>query len=165
MEQDLSKRGYSLVELVIVILAIAVLAVIVIARWPDKSNELNGQSKQLASDLRYVQQLSMARNKPYRIQLNLVTGYRFFDDQGNSVPHPAANPGSTMINLGGGITLSGGGVVYLVFDGKGVPYLSSVINQKGTKAVADLTLTLTPQVGTLSRNIIVQANTGYVSVQ
>jgi len=54
--------GFTLIEMVMMLILIGILAVVFVPRAPSKGSlTIAGQAQQLASDLRYVQALSMTR--------------------------------------------------------------------------------------------------------
>ncbi len=57
-----SCNGFTLIELVVIIMIISVLAVFVTANWPGLTLNLGAQTEQLAVDLRYTQSLSMTQH-------------------------------------------------------------------------------------------------------
>ena len=67
--------GFSLIELVVVIVLTAILVATFFPRASTKSSlTIAGQAYQLASDIRYVQSLSMTRGQRYCVNLT-STGY------------------------------------------------------------------------------------------
>lgn len=115
--------GFTLIEMVMVLILIGVLAVVFVPRAPSKGSlTFAGQAQQLASDIRYVQALSMTRGQRYCLNLT-GTGYSMTTSNCSTsvgVEHPA---GATFPIALDGVTLSSnlpGGLV--TFTGKGEPY-------------------------------------------
>lgn len=144
-------RGYSLIELVLVILLISIIAATAISLFPGKAVELGAQAQQLAGDIRYVQSLSMTRGARHSIVLQ-ANGYSIANASG-AVAHPG---GSASITLRG-ITLTFPSASY-AFDGKGVPYAGS------TALATDATITLTDTASSQTRSVVITQQTGRVSV-
>src|SRR5258708_16097891 len=75
-------RGFTLVELVMVLLLIGILAFVVLPRTSQNTLELSSQAEQLATDIRYAQTLSMTRGAALGTQgryciFFTATGYQF----------------------------------------------------------------------------------------
>jgi|GEM_PF-782133 len=67
-----SRGGFSLIEVVVVVLVVATLAVTMgIGANSLGSNKLYGAVRKLASDIRYAQQLAMTERSPYGVLFNL----------------------------------------------------------------------------------------------
>jgi prepilin-type N-terminal cleavage/methylation domain-containing protein len=86
-------RGFTLVELVMVLLLIAILAFVVLPRQSQNTLELSGQAEQVATDIRYAQSLSMTRGAALGSQgryciFFTATGYQYRNN-GNSYATPA----------------------------------------------------------------------------
>lgn len=116
-------QGFTLVEMVLVLILTAILATTLIARWPGKIINVGATADQVAGDIRYVQSLSMTQGRRYRIDL-ASTSYTLVDASTNlPVPHPGG-AGTTAITLPSGITMSWTNLPssYVAFDGRGIPY-------------------------------------------
>jgi|SRR3989344_1601244 len=79
MRRDLKLRiynplGFSLIQLLIVVAIIAVMAVITIPalRHYEPSIKLKAESRQLVSDLRYAQQLTVTEQKTHYVEIDLI---------------------------------------------------------------------------------------------
>jgi prepilin-type N-terminal cleavage/methylation domain-containing protein len=67
-------RGFTIIELVMVIVITAILAMLAIPRFESfYSLKLSGAVKKAMSDIRYVQQMALARNTNTRIIFNTAT--------------------------------------------------------------------------------------------
>jgi prepilin-type N-terminal cleavage/methylation domain-containing protein len=133
-------RGFTLIELIMVLILIGILAFITMPRYGDKGAELNSQAHQLANDLRYVQSLSMTQGQRYRININVGTNtYQLTDQAGAPIPHPATGT-TAPIGFKGGVALQSTSHGFLVFDGKGKPYTDAA--SPGTPLAGNASVTL-----------------------
>ena len=148
-------KGFTLVELVTVLVIVAILSLMFVTQWRGLSVNLAAQADQLVSDIRYIQSLSMTRGQRYRINFS-AGGYAFSNAAGTvPVPHPATAANS--VPLAGGITLTSTHA-FLVFDGNGTPYVNSAL--PGTALAGDAVITLSADGE--SRTVRVSPQTGRV---
>lgn len=152
-----SQRGFSLMELVIVIIITAVIFSVALTKWPGQSISVDAQLQQLKVDIRYVQNLSMTSGTSFRINFYSQQYTLTQLDGVTTIPHPGT--GSGTISLGTGMTLSVSGLPssYLVFDRRGIPY----INTTGTVLSSTATLTLSSTDS--SKSITITPQTGKVT--
>jgi MSHA pilin protein MshC len=154
-------RGFTLVELIMVLVLLGIVAVFVIPRTPGKSIEARAQADQLASDIRYVQSLSMTHGERYRINFNVAgNSYQLATQVGVAVAHPATGT-TAPIALRGGVAFQSTTNSLLVFDGKGTPYSDAAT--PGTPLAANAVITLRADSDT--RTVTVSPETGRVIVQ
>jgi prepilin-type N-terminal cleavage/methylation domain-containing protein len=152
--------GFTLIEMVMVLILIGVLAVVFVPRAPSKGSlTFAGQAQQLASDIRYVQALSMTRGQ--RHCLNLTgTGYSMTTSNCSTsvgVEHPT---GAVFPITLEGVTLSSNLSSSLVtFTGKGEPYTDAAAT---TALATNAVITLNGDGGT--RYVCVSPATGRVFV-
>ena len=152
-----AEQGWTLIELVVVIVLIATLALIIMMHWPGTGINLEAEAQQLASDIRYTQALAMTQGQRYRTNFT-ATDYGIATRTGTAVPHPVT--GTNTVALATGITLSST-FPYLVFDGKGSPYTDTAL--PGTALTADAVLTVSG--GGNSITVRISPQTGRVLVQ
>lgn len=151
--------GFTIVELVAIILLVGVLAFVAIPRFSGPSLRVDAQAEQLASDIRYTQTLAMTQGDRFRINLT-AAGYQITDSGGlNPEVHPGT--GSTSVVALDGVALSGYNPPltgnYVAFDGRGIPYVGA-----STALSANATITLT---GGATRTIVISPETGRVVLQ
>src|SRR5882762_5508009 len=99
------ERGFTLRELLIVIVLVGIISAIALTRTGNDPVLLATQVDQLAGDIRYVQALAMTQGQRYIISFPSATSYRFLDSTGSPVVHPA-NGSNAAITLGAGVTLA-----------------------------------------------------------
>jgi prepilin-type N-terminal cleavage/methylation domain-containing protein len=157
-------QGFTLVELVVVLVLATILAITVIPRDPGRTLNLPAQAEQLAADLRYVQALSMtqgngASGQRYCLFLT-STSYQIRHSDcsaSNAVLHPAS--GSTDAVTLNNVTLSWTNLTnsYVSFTGKGEPYVSAA-----TALAANAVITLSAD--GVTKTVTISPETGYVAV-
>jgi MSHA pilin protein MshC len=156
-------RGFTLVELVMVILLAAIIAYAAFARLPSKGAlTIAAQAEQLAADVRYAQMLSQTRGE--RFCLNLAANSYQLTTAASGcatgAPHSAGYTGSIALD---GITLSWTNLPanYVVFGDVGVPYIDAVT--PGTALAANAVITLSGDGG--PKTVTISPVTGRVRVQ
>jgi prepilin-type N-terminal cleavage/methylation domain-containing protein len=155
-------RGFTLIELVAVLILIAILAVAVFPRVPEKESlTIKGRAEQLASDIRYVQTLSMTRGERFCIAIS-GTGYRLQGTTANACD--ASKPETHPAGLTQPIAICGSDCTVtaptatIQFDGLGVPW-----NSAGDTALGNSTVTISDAGG--SKQVQISQTTGRVVVQ
>jgi prepilin-type N-terminal cleavage/methylation domain-containing protein len=154
------KLGFTLIELIIVIVVMVVLSAYAVARWPGNHINLNAQAQQLANQLRYTQSLAFSQNQRYRLNLT-STSYNITTTGSTAVADPVT--GSNATNLPSGITMTWSAELpnaLVAFDSKGSPYTDSSAT---TLLANDATIRLTQ--GSTTRTVLITPQTGRVIVQ
>lgn len=139
MNSPSNNQGFSLVELVVVMIIIAVLAATFLPKTSDRVVNVNAQADMIGGDVRYVQSLAMTQGQRYYIDFPTPTTYGLFAVSGAvAIPHPATGS-TTPISLAAGITAVMSTPV-IAFDGKGVPYTDTAATTvlSGVNAVITL---------------------------
>ncbi len=158
-----SSRGFSLMEVVVVLVLLGILSAVAIARVVDHGADVRAAADTLKVHLRHAQGRAMNSDAPWGVNFssNTYTLYTFDDtNTKRSVFFPGEN--SATVQLGSGITISDlGGVTTISFDGWGLPYDDEYINpDPGDSLNSDLDFTLTN--GKHSQTITVHQDTGYI---
>jgi Tfp pilus assembly protein FimT len=159
------EAGFTLVELVLIIVILGILAVFAVPRMADTTAaKAAAAARKLQSDIAYAQELAMTRNVRYRVYVNAApapaAGYAVTDSAGNPAPDPAGGNLSVTLNSGSyaGITISGGfSGSFIEFNTLGVPY-----NSGGAPLGAASTLTVNANAAP-ERTVTIQPQTGKVS--
>lgn len=158
-----STYGYTLIELIIVIVILGILAALPFYLLPGTVINIGAQAKQFADDIRYTQSLSMSKAERYRIIKLSNTSYQILNSSGSSITFPT---GSNSINLNSGLSFGSWtnlGNNLVAFDGKGIPYSDTAI--PGTSLAAGTTYSITITGGGNSKIITITPITGSVTIQ
>lgn len=158
--QPTSRRhiwGFSVIELVIVLVLIAVLAVFVVPRMVStQAITLPAVAAQLAANVRYAQSMTMSKGQRYRINFT-ANSYQITDMSGLPIIQPVT--ASTAAISVSPVVLSGFNPPltsnYVAFDSRGIPYINAT-----TALAASAVITLTS--GTETVTVTVAAETGGV---
>ena len=152
------ENGFTVIELVAVIVLLGILAISIVPRYPGKSIELNGQIEQLAGDIRFVQSLSMTHGARYCIFFNAgAASYQFRNTNCSAaVAHPATGSSGYISLSNTTMALNNISGTYIEFDTKGKPYTFTA-----PASVATITLSSSGD----TRSISVSPETGRVLVQ
>jgi MSHA pilin protein MshC len=139
---SINQSGFTLIELIMVMVMIGILAAVVAPRLASQSINLSAIAAQIATDIRYTQSLSMSQGQRYRV--NFTAGsYQITDINGVAIVYPRT--GSNAAISVSPATLSGYNPPlannYVAFDSKGVPYVDNI--SPGTALAANAVITLT----------------------
>jgi prepilin-type N-terminal cleavage/methylation domain-containing protein len=156
-------KGFTILELIFVIVILSIIAKSVSSLWPGSNINLNAEAQQLASEIRYAQSLAQARAQRFRINLN-SSHYSITDAAGTNY-YTDPLKGQNTINFASGTTASWSSTILpnnlIGFDETGTPYADS--NATSTALASTATITLSN--GGMSRTISVTPQTGAVTVQ
>ena len=145
------QAGFTLLELVAVLLLLAILSTSLFLRWSPGSSTLNAQADQLAATLRHAQALALAQGRSLRFDVQSATSYAITDGAATVTDHQGVVQNYTLVS---GVTLAGND---LDFDSLGRP-----IDAGNNLVAAALTWTLTGDGATAS--VSVSPLTGFVTV-
>ena len=158
--------GFTMVELIVVIMILSILSVVVAMRWNAPSSTVPYQAELAARNLRHAQILAMNLGQTLQVQIVSPTNYRVRCAVASITPpcngaaaiaDPASNTGTFDVTLASGITLTGPAT--LNFDRLGRP----VNPASGTLTTAANAYTFST--GSLTYSARVNPITGFVTVQ
>lgn len=98
-------KGFTLIELVMVLVITASLAAMVAPRFNNSNSALMAQANRLARDLRHVQAMAMNQGRTLTFDVQSVTTYRV--TFGGSVVTDPATMQPYVVTLDNGVTLNG----------------------------------------------------------
>jgi len=154
-----TQHGFTLIELIIVIIVISILAVYVFSSLPVPSLGLATAATQLSDDIRYTQSLSMTKNQHYRLVKLSASTYQILNAAGT----PIMLAQGTTATLASGVTFGAWTNLtnnLIAFDGRGIPYINAATT---TPLASTATINLTATGGTIT--VLITPQTGRVVVQ
>ncbi len=153
--------GFSLIELIIIIILVGILGVYATEKFPGSVVNLDAQAQELSNDIRFAQSLSMTKGQRYRFVKLSSTTYQILNAAGSAV---ILGTGNNIITLNTGITfgtLSNLPNSLVAFDGNGTPYVDTAL--PGTTLTASASIPMTDGVNT--KTVLISPETGRVSIQ
>lgn len=138
-------KGFTFIELIMVIILLGVLSVTAVGRFNNHSFESAKVAGELISAIRYAQEMSMVNTGVDAYQVAITTTGYTVSQNGADVRNPTNNE-STYVSSWTNVTLSP--AVTISFDGVGEPNIAS-------------TQTITITVGSDSRDVIIENVTGF----
>ena len=113
---NLNQHGFTLVELVMVIVMIGILAAMAVPSWSVGDTTVHAQAGQISHDIRHTQMLAMTQGRTLTFQ-STGGGYRCVDSTNAVITDPATQRPFNFA-LDDGVTLSSGNIS---FDSLGRP--------------------------------------------
>jgi MSHA pilin protein MshC len=124
----LQSKGFTLLELIIILIVTSILSAYVLMRAPSSSlYTQSSAAEQVRRDIRYTQSLAMSLNASYSIN---------FSANGYTITPPPPN-GAYSITMPTGVTLS---VVTITFDATGTPGAAASVTVTGSGGTTTLTV-------------------------
>ena len=168
MQTITGQRGFTLIELVLIILVTVIIAFVVIPRFDLTGDRAASAARKLVSDLRYAQQLANTTQSRSGVTLVSATSYRVFTNNLSGIPATDPLTGSQYIVsmagdfAGGTLTMNNIDNNIVRFDSLGVPYESTdgaqntldgneTIDVKNCTTVIK-TITIAPTTGLITMN-------------
>lgn len=164
----INDRGFTMIEIVMVLIVMAVVGTFILSGATTTDNELMNQAEILKSHLRHAQIKAMSDTEPWGIHIPNAGSYILYrknavakDNAGNDIMLPGATPGvppaPQTYTLPAAVTITGGTGVTYNFNDWGKPV------DTGTPP-ADIgtvqTITLTQ--GSRTAVVTITKNTGYI---
>lgn len=147
------QRGFTLIEMIAVMVIMATLAVVAMGSFNPGDYELSAARDELVGALRHAQSLSMSHTGAANYQVTLTaTGYSVTQG-GLPIPHPVTGA-STYDSSWSNVSLDSSGTVS--FDGYGEPSLAGGLAWSGNQLV------VTVSVGSVSGTLRLERLTGFV---
>ncbi|MBU1612357.1 MAG: prepilin-type N-terminal cleavage/methylation domain-containing protein [Proteobacteria bacterium] len=152
--------GFTLMELVVVIIVIGILAAVVMSGSTPISSSRLAHADALKSHIRYAQSRAMKTGQTWGINCD-GTSYWLFNGADSSVANAVALPGETALSINlASRNISLTTFNTLAFDISGRPYSTADLS---TALAADLLITLTAtDDATVSTTLTIIEETGYV---
>lgn len=159
-------QGFTIIELIVVILLLSILAVTVGMRWNTPSSTIPYQAELAARNLRHAQILAMNWGQTLQVQIVSPSNYRVRCAVASATPpcngaaaiaDPSASTGSFDVVVASGITLSGPAT--LNFDHLGRPV------NPASGALYAVANAYTFSTGSVTYSARVNPITGFVTVQ
>ena len=151
-----SSDGFTLIELVAVIVVISILSIYALPKVASNATLVNFEAIRVLNDIRYTQLLSMLSGQRYRWVKTSSTSYQILNFAGSAVMLPN---GSTTYTLASGVSfgsLTNLPSSLIAFDTTGTPYTTS--SSPGTLLSSTAMI---PVTGTVTRNVEISPTTGY----
>ncbi|MCX5717826.1 MAG: prepilin-type N-terminal cleavage/methylation domain-containing protein [Nitrospirae bacterium] len=161
------KKGFTLIETIMVMVIAVILAAVVAVRWsPFDTIKLNSATRKVAADIRYCQTVAISTQTRAAILFN-ANGYDVYQNYASLILAPSS--GDPCSDSGGnfqvafnagrcsnysGVTITSPVTNPIAFDSRGTP-----VNSGGTTIVSQ-TVTVTYNG---NRQITIEANTGRIS--
>ena len=149
-------HGFSLIELVLVIVLLSIVATTASLRMGNSNTSLGAQAEQLASDIRYTQSLSQTRGQRHCISF---TASSYTITNNNCVTAVALPSSPNPVLLAGNITLAWTNNL-ITFSALGRPFTDAA----ATTALGPAAAVLTLSAGGDTLTVTVTPETGRVTV-
>jgi prepilin-type N-terminal cleavage/methylation domain-containing protein len=128
---NLNQQGFTLVELVMVVVIIGILAAMAAPRMSLTDSSVHAQAAQIARDIRHAQMLAMTQGRTLIFQ-SLGGSYRCTDSTSTIITDPATQQPFTF-TLSNGVTLTATSVS---FDSLGRPVSAGVLRSTAVNYTA-----------------------------
>jgi prepilin-type N-terminal cleavage/methylation domain-containing protein len=159
--------GFTLIELVAVLLLIGIIITVVVSRWTLGDSALTVQMDVIKSHLRYAQSKAMSSSSPWYIHFEETPGRYSLYKEGDGLkyfpgvtePDPDPDPSApNPIALESGIALTASLIAepFVIYDSLGRPYLNNT-GTLGTQLAAVTTI-----INSSAGDIAIKPETGFI---
>lgn len=158
-----NQNGFSLLEVIVVVVIVGVLAYFAVANFGDSHSRLQYESvlKKIVSDVRYARELALTEGEKTRVYFDQTNNRYYLKwDNGNYIQNPGGG-GDFIVQLGEGefsqvnITSSAFSAGWLDFDTKGAPSNAGVPFSDNQNLVSLNN----------AKSITITANTGFLQIE
>ena len=160
-------RGFTLVELLIVIVIISIAALTAIPMMSSAAGmQIRSAANMLTADLEYAKSMAISRAQNFSVIFDTsADSYRIEDQYGNVLPHPVKKGFDYVIDFQNDGRLNKVDIVSVDFDSTSevkFDYLGSPYNGSNTPLNSGI---INLQAGGTTTTVAVEPVTGYVSIQ
>ena len=123
--RKLNHNGFTLIELAMTITIIGIVAAAISVAWPNFSISTTAQTELLANDIRYTQNLAMAKAERHRLVKISANSYQITNSAGAAIILPS---GSSVVIFNSGVSFGAINNLpnnLIAFDNKGIPYVDT----------------------------------------
>ncbi|HEU0204681.1 MAG TPA: type II secretion system protein [Burkholderiaceae bacterium] len=152
---DEGARGFTLVELIVVIALAGILSFVAATRMNDRgAADARGFADQVASTVRFAQKAAVAQRRS--VYVNMDAGARRVFaclDAANPCAQPLAAPQGGNLDVTGPATITfATGTAQFAFDGFGRPSLAAALTLTTTSGAQQFAVTVEPETGYVRRS-------------
>ena len=148
-------KGFTFIEMILVIIVAAIVAGAFIISWPNKSISLDAQARAVRSDIRHTQNFAITKGERYQFVITSNNTYYISSLSGKNLTNRALSSGISfgqLTNLPNNL---------IVFDSKGEPYEDTAT--PGTKLTNTASIKLSATNGD-TKTITINQETGKTSL-
>ncbi len=157
-KQDLKSSGFTIIELIAVVVIIAIAALIAIPMMSSASGtQLRSAANMIAADLEYAKSMAISRQKTYKVIFDKNTESYRIEDETSVIGHPVKIGSDYVVNFSADSRVSEVDIVSVNFNSNEkveFNYLGSPDNG-GVISIA---------AGTVTMTITVEPVTGFITI-
>lgn len=166
---DDTARGFTLVEIIIVVVVLAIAAVLAVPMLSTASDlEVRSAAQIVAADLEYAKSMAISRQRNYSVVFDLAdNSYQVEDDSSSVIPHPGRPGLSFIVDFDDDSRTENTTITDADFDSQQTitfDYLGSPFSSVGVANPLN-SGTVTLQAESFSFDIVIEPVTGYITIQ